>query len=190
VIVKGGPVRLPPHRLKGGDLAFVEESLQADLKRGQLKRGRSQWGSPAFPTKAGPRKRRVVIDYRRVNQITEKACFLIPRAEDIKSEIAGCKWFSAADAVSGFNHVENTPETKLILAIVSASGTWLPESLVFGPTNGPEDFQFVVYRAFGEAQSGTSRRLLKDWHIYIDDFIVSTRDFPAHIAAEIGRAVK
>jgi hypothetical protein len=179
VIVKGGcgPVRQPPHRLKGQDLEFVEESLAADVKRGQLTRGRSEWGSPAFPTKSGPRKRRVVIDYRRLNAITERATFVIPRADDIKSEIAGCRWYTAADAVSGFNHVRNTPETRTILAIVSASGTWLPEALVFGPSNGPEDFQFVVYRAFGESEnSAGARRLLRDWNIYIDDFIVSTRD--------------
>ena len=82
---------------------------------------------------------------------------------------------AAADAVSGFNHVKNTPEARLVLAIVSASGTWLPEALVFGPANGPEDFQYVVYRAFGEAESPEgARRLLKDWNIYIDDFIVAT----------------
>ena len=63
----------------------------------------------------------------------------------------------------------------MILAIVSASGTWLPEALVFGPTNGPEDFQYVVYRAFGEAEDVEGRRrLLRDWNIYIDDFAVST----------------
>ena len=118
----------------------------------------------------------MVIDYRRVNAIVERATFVMPRADDIKSEIAGCKWYTAADAVSGFNHVRNTPEARCILAIVSASGTWLPDALVFGPSNGPEDFQYVVYKAFGSAENAKgARRLLRDWNIYIDDFIVSTR---------------
>ena len=176
IIVKGGPVRLPPHRIKGDDLKFVEESLQTDLRRGQLSRGRSEWGAPAFPTKPGKRKRRVVIDYRKLNSITEKASFLIPYADDIKEQMSAAWWYTAADAVSGFNHVRNTPEARMILAIVSASGTWLPEALVFGPTNGPEDFQYVVYRAFGEsASSSGSRKLLQEWNIYIDDFAVATR---------------
>ena len=176
LIVKGGPIRLPPHRVKGDDLKFVEESLQTDLRRGQLTRGRSEWGAPAFPTKPGKRKRRVVIDYRKLNSITEKASFLIPYADDIKEQMSAAWWYTAADAVSGFNHVRNTPEARMILAIVSASGTWLPEALVFGPTNGPEDFQYVVYRAFGESCDVYGRRrLLSDWQIYIDDFAIATR---------------
>ena len=129
-------------------------------------------GAPAFATKPGPRKRRVVIDYRKLNLITERAVFIIPRADDIKGEIAGRTWYTAADAVSGFNHVKNTPEARLVLAIVSASGTWLPQALVFGPANGPEDFQYVVYRAFGEAESPEgARRLLRDWNclLYTSD---------------------
>ncbi len=176
LIVKGGPVRQPPHRLKGDDLQFVEDSLQPDLRRGQLSRGRSEWGTPAFPTKPGKRKRWVVIDCRKLNAITEKASFLIPFADDIKEQMSAAWWYTAADAVSGFNHVRNTPEARMVLAIVSASGRWLPEALVFGPTNGPEYFQYVVYRAFGESlDSAGSRRLLRDWNIYIDDFAVATR---------------
>ena len=106
----------------------------------------------------------------------ERAVFVIPRADDIKGSIAGSKWFTAADAVSGFNHVKNTPEARLVLAIVSASGTWLPEALVFGPSNGPEDFQYCMYRAFGYSENKKGAKLLlRDWNIYIDDFIVATK---------------
>ena len=64
-------------------MEFVESSLRADEKRGQLNKGRSEWGFPAFATKPGPRKRRVVIAYRRLSAITVCAVFIIPRAEDI-----------------------------------------------------------------------------------------------------------
>ena len=68
----GPPVSLQPHALKGEAAAWVDEKLEEEVQRGQLVRGTSAWGSPPFPTKdmpahKRPRKRRLVVDYRRVN---------------------------------------------------------------------------------------------------------------------------
>jgi len=145
MVVNGGPVNQPPHRLKGEDLAFVEESLEKQEKQGLVTRGRSEWGSAAFSTKPGKRKRRVVIDYRAVNAVTVKSPFHLPRSDDTKARMAGGCLYTAADAVAGFNHVRNTREARLILAISCSSGKYLPETLVFGPTNGPEDFQLILH---------------------------------------------
>ena len=86
-----------------------------------VQRPGGSWGAPAFPTKPGKRKRRVVVDYRQLNNITVRAVFIIPRADDLKDAASAHEWYSALDAVSGFNHIRNTPETQLRLAIVSAS---------------------------------------------------------------------
>ena len=53
-------------------------------------RGNSPWDSPAFPTKEfaehrRQRKRRLVVDYRRVNSRTLRAVYFVRRADDIKS---------------------------------------------------------------------------------------------------------
>ena len=53
------------------------------------------------------------------------------------------------------------------MAVVSASGTYLPRGLTFGPTNGPEDFQACVTRMF-------NRRLGRDWYLFIDDATIAT----------------
>ena len=74
-IPTGPPVRLPPHSLKGESAQWVDSKLQDEVDRGQMVRGSSAWGSPAFPTKEfaehrRQRKRRIVVDYRRVNART------------------------------------------------------------------------------------------------------------------------
>ena len=53
------------------------------------------------------------------------------------------------------------------MAVLSAGGCWLPRGLTFGPTNGPEDFQELVFTVF-------SRRLYKDWFLFVDDLSVAT----------------
>ena len=46
------------------------------------------------------------------------------------------------------NLVDNEPETSKKLAVVIASASYLPRGLTFGPTNGPEDFQEMVFIVF------------------------------------------
>ena len=50
----GPPVKVPPHNLKGESAAWVDEKLEEEVKRGQLRRGVSAWGSPPFhPARCG-----------------------------------------------------------------------------------------------------------------------------------------
>ena len=58
------------------------------------------------------------------------------------------------------------------MAVVCASGIYLPRGLTFGPTNGPEDFQELVFICF-------SRRLYREWFLFLDDLSVATGRKPA-----------
>ena len=71
------------------------------------------------------------------------------------------------DLKEGFNQVDNEEDTKKKMAVLSAGGCWLPRGLTFGPTNGPEDFQELVFTVF-------QRRLYKDWFLFVDDLSVAT----------------
>ena len=174
VVAIGAPCRSAPMRLKGEALQFVEEEIRKDVLRGQLERGNSAWGSWAFPTRASPRrKRRIVVDYRRVNQRTVRAIYFLRRADDIKQEAAGSVFFSLLDAVSGFNQIRNSERARRILAVLANSGCYLANMLTMGPTNGPEDFSFVVDLYFSLGKR-SRRRLMREWLPYIDDFCVRT----------------
>ena len=54
LITRGPPVRVPLHRLSRADTEWIEKALAEDVARGQLKKGSSPWGFPAFPTKESP----------------------------------------------------------------------------------------------------------------------------------------
>ena len=149
----GPPVSSQPHNLKGEAAAWVDEKLEEEVKRGQLVRGVSAWGSPPFPTKEAPshkrrRKRRLVVDYRRVNARVQRSTYYCRRASDVLAAAAGSVWYSMVDAVSGFNQIRNSKRAMEILAIVARSGKFLPVCLTFGPVNGPDDFSYVVDRAY------------------------------------------
>ncbi len=180
LITRGPPVRRPLFRLNRPDTEWIEKAVAEDVKRGQLEKGTSDWGFPAFPTKeakaykAIKRGRRMVVDYRELNKVTVRKFFLIPNSDYIKSTVAGNLFVSVGDLKEGFNQVDNEEETKKKkMAVLSASGCWLPRGLTFGPTNGPEDFQELVFTVF-------SRRLYKDWYLFVDDLSVATGRKPCH----------
>ena len=85
-IPTGPPVRTPPHHLKGEEAQWVDEQLQSEVESGQLERGNSEWASPPFATKEfaahkRQRKRRVVVDYRRVNARTLRTIYHVRNAD-------------------------------------------------------------------------------------------------------------
>ena len=59
------------------------------------------------------------------------------------------------------------------MAVLVASGTYMPKGLTSGPTHGPEDFQELVFTVF-------SRRLYKEWFLFLDDLSVATGRPPPH----------
>jgi len=173
LITKGPPIRGRLFRLNRPDTEWIEKAIEEDVKRGQLVKGNSDWGFPAFPTKQSPdykaikRGRRMVVDYRELNKVTVRKFFLIPNSDYIKSTVAGNEFVSVGDLKEGFNQVDNEEETRKKMAVLSAGGCWLPRGLTFGPTNGPEDFQELVFTVF-------QRRLYKDWFLFVDDLSVAT----------------
>ena len=93
--------------------------------------------------------------------------FIIPNSDGIKATVAGSRYISVGDLKEGFNQVDNEPETSMKMAVLSVTGSYLPRGLTFGPVNGPEDFQGLVFEVF-------ARRLYKDHFIFIDNLAVAT----------------
>jgi len=175
----GPPVSSAPHNLRSEEADWVDSKLEDEVARGQLIRGNSAWGSPAFSTKDNEgthkrkRKRRIVVDYRRVNRRVARAVYYCRRVTEVLALAAGSAWYSFLDAVTGFNQVRNTRRAREVLAVVARSGKFLPVGLTFGPHNGPDDFSYVVDRIYAP---GPRRKLRynKEWIAYVDDLTVRT----------------
>ena len=117
------------------------------------------------------RKRRLVVDYRRVNARVKRSTYYCRRSTDVLAAAVGSVWYMFVDAVSG--QIRNTKRAREVLAIVARSGKYLPVGLTFGPATGPDDFNFVVDRAFSPGK-GRRLRFTKEWVAYVDDLTVRT----------------
>ena len=53
----------------------------------------------------------MVVDYRKLNEITTSDEFPLPRIDDILSQFSGMKFFSAFDANKGFHQIPITHDS-------------------------------------------------------------------------------
>ena len=70
------------------------------------------------------------MDYRALNRVTVREVFLIPDSDQVKATVAGNQCISAGDLKEGFNQCINEPETAEKMAVLVASGTYLPVAWV------------------------------------------------------------
>ena len=126
-----------------------------------------------MPGHKAKRKRRLVVDYRRVNQRTLRSVYFVRRASDVVADAMGSVFMTLLDAVTGFNQIVNTLRARQMLAILARTGQFLPKCLTFGPHNGPEDFAYVVDRIYSPGRT-QKRRFCKEWLAYVDDLTIRT----------------
>ena len=118
------PTRQPPHRLP---LAKREEAQQAitDMrKQGVIEPSASPWASPVVLVRKKDGGTRFCIDYRKLNAITRKDSYPLPRIDATLEVLAGAEWFTSLDLLSGYWQVEMDEESKEKAAFSTGSGLW------------------------------------------------------------------
>ena len=64
----------------------------------------SPWASPILKVMVA------CVDYRKLNAVTRKDAYPLPRIDDTLDSLGNTKWFSTLDLTSGYRQVEVNPE--------------------------------------------------------------------------------
>ncbi|GFW59122.1 retrovirus-related Pol polyprotein from transposon 17.6 [Trichonephila clavipes] len=114
----------------------------ADLeKAGIISKSNSQYNTPALFVKQ-KEKWRLVLDFRKLNEITLTQDFVIPTLDDILHEISGSNYFSALDMKSAFNQIPLHFADRHKTAFSTPDGDKYEfNRLCFGLKNSPKAFQ-------------------------------------------------
>jgi hypothetical protein len=79
---------------------------------GLIEESKGPWSSPVVLVRKKNRDLRLCVDYRKLNNVTKRDCFPLPRIDDTLDTLAGAKCFSTLDLKSGYWQVTLHPDDK------------------------------------------------------------------------------
>ena len=162
--------RLPPPRRRE-----VQELLAGMLENEVVQPSSSPWASPIVLVKKKDNSFRFCVDYRKLNEVTHKDAYPLPRIDDTLDSLSGSKWFSTIDLLSGYWQVEVAEEDRPKTAFCTTEGLFEFKVMPFGLSNAPATFQRLMDLVLSGLQ--WSQCL-----VYLDDVIILGRSFSEHLA--------
>ena len=168
------PLKQQPYRTPIVKREKVAQLIREMQEQGIVQPSSSTWASPVVlvPKKDG--SSRFCVDYRRLNNITKKDVYPLPRIDDILDTLGQAKYFTTLDLVSGYWQVELEPNSRAKTAFTTHCGLYEFNRMPFGLCNAPATFQRLMQVVLAGLE----------WDccfVYIDDILVASKSFEEHL---------
>lgn len=173
------PINTKSYRFPEIHKQEVQSQINKMLNDGIIKPSTSPWSSPIWivPKKvdaSGQRKWRVVIDYRKLNDVTIGDSYPIPNISEILDQLGKCKYFSTLDLASGFHQIKISEQDAPKSAFSVPQGHFEFTRMPFGLKNAPATFQRLMNSALSGLQG-------IQCFVYLDDIVIYSYDLEVHM---------
>ena len=170
------PIRQPVRRIPLPCRDTVHQLLEDTVTKGIISPSKSPWASPIVLVRKKDGTTRFCVDYRKVNDVTIKDAYPLPRVDDTLDTLAGSVWFLTLDLKSGYWQVEVAPEDREKTAFCTQEGLFEFSVTPFGLCNAPATFQRLMDSVLAGLQ-WSSCLVYLCWHYYIS-FLSSNHQPP------------
>jgi len=117
---------------------------------------------------------RPCIDYRKLNDITVKNRYPLPRIDELQDRLLGAVWFTAIDIRDAYYRVRMKEGEEWKTAFRTRWGLYEYLVMPFGLTNAPATFQELI--------NNTLREYLDDFVVaYLDDVLIFSKTYDEHV---------
>ena len=99
------PIKLSPHRLAPGKITVVKKEIEDMLALNIIRQSNSPYSAPIVLVSKKDGSNRMCTDCRRLNEVTKKDIFPLPRIDQILDHLHGAMIFSSLDIASGYLQV-------------------------------------------------------------------------------------
>jgi len=168
------PIRAQPYRTGPLKRQIIADQISKMLKLNVIAPSHSAWASSvvSVPKKNG--KARFCVDYRRLNNITKKDAYPLPRMEDCLDSLGDAQVFTSLECTAGYWQVPLRKDDQEKTAFTTHCGIYHQLSMPFGLTKAPATFQ----RALDIILSGLKWQICL---VYLDDVIILLANAEQHI---------
>ena len=164
------PVRQPPRRLPLAKREEAERAVREMQERDVIEPSASPWSSPIVLVRKKDGSTRFCVDYRKLNDVTNKDSYPLPRIDDTLEALGGAKWFSTLDLRSGYWQVQLDDSSKEKTAFSTGNGLWQFKVMPFGLCNAPATFERLMEQVLAGLPVSVAL-------VYLDDILVPGRTF-------------
>lgn len=156
----------------------VDKQISELLNQGAIVPSHSPYNFPLWvvPRKSGAsnvKKFRLVIDYRKLNDLTIGDAFPIPNIQEILDQLGHAKYFTTLDLASGFHQVPMDPKDAPKTAFSTPTGHYHWQVMPFGLKGAPSCFQRVMNIALSGLQGNHC-------FVYLDDVVIYASTLSEH----------
>ncbi|UYV70147.1 hypothetical protein LAZ67_7001968, partial [Cordylochernes scorpioides] len=166
------PIKHRPYRVSPTERQAIQTEVDKMLDAGIIRHSESPWSSPVILVKDG--NWRFCVDYRRLNKVTKKDVYPLPRIDDTLDSLKGAKFYSSMDLRSGYWQIEVDEADREKTAFITPDGLYEFLVMPFGLCNAPATFERMM------------DKILKGlkWTMalcYLDDIVVYSKSFNEHL---------
>ena len=177
------PVSLRPYTLPLKHYEWVQREIESLERAGVITKSMSKWASPIVivPKKSAPGeplKRRLCIDFRKVNELQQEVITAgktkgqisihpLPKIDEMYAKLKGAKVLSTIDLRSGYHHIALEKSSRAKTAFVTPFGKYEFLMVPFGLAQAPAYFQLLMNKVL---------KGLKFAMTYLDDIIIFSQD--------------
>ncbi|KAF8752836.1 hypothetical protein RHS01_07456 [Rhizoctonia solani] len=129
---------------------------------------------------------RLVVDYWKLNEVTYKNVYPLPRQDDLMAKLRNARIFTKLDLRWGYNNIRIKEGNKWKTAFRTKYGLFEYLVMPFGLTNAPAAFQHFMNNLFRDLIDVTVV-------IYLDNvliFLENPKDHPTHVREVLSQLMK
>ena len=170
-----GPIRLRPYRTARRQKDEMERQIEEMMQSNVIRPSTSPWAAPVILVEKKGGEQRFCIDYRKLNGLTKKDSFPLPRIDDTLDMLHGKHFFTTLDLASGYWQKELKESSKEKTAFIVENNLYEFNRMAFGLCNAPATFQRLMNYILRDV-------LGKKALVYLDDVIIFSDTFEEHLA--------
>jgi hypothetical protein len=166
----------------------MDETLKKHVDTGLLVPRKSKFASPGFivfgKDASGKKllhKHRLVGDYRKLNKITRRIHYALPRIDQLIADVGNGVFFSEFDFLSGFNQIAVSKRSADAFSLVMSQGCFSQTRMPQGWVNSSPFFQGCVDSDFVD-MNAFLRQYIDDSTLYTEREGQSTVDVATELA--------
>ncbi|QRW20628.1 Retrotransposable element Tf2 protein [Rhizoctonia solani] len=176
----------PIYGMTDAESRALKQHIDEELATGKIRPSTSSAGAPVMFVKKANGSLRLVVDYRKLNDVTHKNVYPLPRQDDLMAKLRHAKVFTKLDLRWGYNNVWIKEGDEWKTAFRTKYGLFEYLVMPFGLTNAPAAFQHFMNNLFRDLIDVTVVIYLDDILIFLED----PKDHPTHVREVLSRLLR